>query len=292
MPSFNLTDLEPIFRDFYTISHIRIGLLDTSMNERLAYPHARCALCEMVRKNPLIDEKCRQCDKEAFMKCLHQKNPFTYTCHAGLTESVIPVIHDNHALCYIMFGQVVPRDSAAEQRARITDYFQSYGFNRDELITNVSKIKTRSQEDINACSTIAASLVLFFINNQMIKPDKAHFIETLDAYIDAHIAEQIHISDLCELFFVSRSSLYNLAKPYLSCSLNDYILQKRIRFAQNLLLQSNISIADVAVATGFTDTNYFSRVFKQIVGNTPKKYRTDQAMNMSPPPPQNVPHNR
>lgn len=52
-----------------------------------------------------------------------------------------------------------------------------------------------------------------------------------------------------------------------------YVLQNRIRFAQKLL-QQNIPIADVATETGFYDQSHFLKAFRQIVGITPKEYKS------------------
>jgi YesN/AraC family two-component response regulator len=50
------------------------------------------------------------------------------------------------------------------------------------------------------------------------------------------------------------------------------VLETRIRSAISLMESGNSSISEIAALTGFSDTNYFTRYFKQIIGTTPGKY--------------------
>ena len=54
-----------------------------------------------------------------------------------------------------------------------------------------------------------------------------------------------------------------------------YLLQYRIRQAKDLLLSTQHSITEIALRTGFMDSNYFARQFKKSVGVTPREFRED-----------------
>lgn len=274
MPELNVMRLEGIMQDFYTATHFRIGLIDCAMRERLSFPKERSPFCTLIRQNPELDEKCQQCDRDAFLKCADLQEPLIYPCHAGLMEVIVPVRDDDRILCYIMFGQIITAKDAEAQREKIWHQFSEKGLDDQELRQAIGKIKCRTIEQINACATIAASLVLFISKNQMVKPDKMRFIEMLNAYIDSHMNQPIKINDLCGYFYVSRSRLYDLSKPYLSCSLSEYILRRRIRHAQFLLKTTDVSITEIAARIGFADVNYFRRVFRQKTGCSAKEYRT------------------
>ena len=55
----------------------------------------------------------------------------------------------------------------------------------------------------------------------------------------------------------------------------DYLIRSRIRRAEAILLGEGktISITDVADRCGFNDSNYFSRQFRRVVGQSPRDYR-------------------
>jgi AraC-like DNA-binding protein len=73
----------------------------------------------------------------------------------------------------------------------------------------------------------------------------------------------------------------NITVPYLSKLLRDntgnaaswHIRDRRLHRAKELLKQGNTPIFEVATASGFSENNYFSRVFKQKINSTPTEWR-------------------
>jgi len=59
-------------------------------------------------------------------------------------------------------------------------------------------------------------------------------------------------------------------------SLTDVIAEVRMNKAKELLLHSDLPIADIAERTGFTNSSYFYRTFKRCNGVTPNEYRRAQ----------------
>ncbi len=54
----------------------------------------------------------------------------------------------------------------------------------------------------------------------------------------------------------------------------EYVNRERITLAKRLLSQPEHSVSDVSELCGFTDVNYFIRMFKKVEGITPKTYQT------------------
>jgi len=91
-------------------------------------------------------------------------------------------------------------------------------------------------------------------------------------YIKKNLHQKLSIDSIAKLAYVSKSNFFKMFKDELGTSPNDFILQERINRAKELLASNN-SIKETAFLTGFSDTNYFTRVFKQLVGVTPKSYQ-------------------
>ncbi len=273
MADINIESLRKIMQDFYTLSHIRIALLDCDIKEKISYPEPQCPFCAYIRETPELDNKCYRCDDEAFKNCKKRSSPMIYTCHAGLLEVIIPVKDNDKVLCYIMFGQVVDSAVANQQRETIYQNFQGTGLDDEKLRTVVQLIDSRSRAEISASATILESLALYVLTKRYVAPSRVRFIEMLDQYIDAHLREKILISDLCSHFCVSRTRLYELSRPYLDCGLSDYIQRRRVKQAMNLLATTDTPISEIAADTGFSDYNYFRRVFKEMAGQSAKAYR-------------------
>ncbi len=92
-------------------------------------------------------------------------------------------------------------------------------------------------------------------------------------YIKAHLTEKITLNDISDYVYLSRSYLSRIFKQEMSCSLTAYISRLRIEKSKELLLDNKINIVDIAYMVGFEDQSYFTKVFKQLCGVSPGKYR-------------------
>lgn len=92
-------------------------------------------------------------------------------------------------------------------------------------------------------------------------------------YVYNHINSRITINDLAEYTDLSPSYLSRLFKKELGVSISDYIIEKKIEKAQNLLKYSDYSLIEIANYLAFSSQSHFIQTFKKAVGLTPKKYR-------------------
>ncbi|MDO4307421.1 MAG: helix-turn-helix transcriptional regulator [Eubacteriales bacterium] len=92
-------------------------------------------------------------------------------------------------------------------------------------------------------------------------------------YIYAHIKERITIEDLAAHTGLCTSYLSRLFKEEVGISVSDYIREKKIEKAQNLLKFCDYSLIEIANYLSFSSQSHFIQIFKKLVGMTPKKYR-------------------
>ena len=92
-------------------------------------------------------------------------------------------------------------------------------------------------------------------------------------YIYVHIRERITISALSAHTGFSASYLSHLFKEEIGTSVSDYIREKKIEKAQNLLKYCDYSLVEIANYLSFASQSHFTQVFQKQVGITPKKYR-------------------
>ncbi|MBO5952570.1 MAG: helix-turn-helix transcriptional regulator [Oscillospiraceae bacterium] len=115
------------------------------------------------------------------------------------------------------------------------------------------------------------------MTNHWVAPSKSAFIREIDQYIEQHLSQHITVEDICAVLHIGRTKLYEISMDYLGCGLAEYIRKQRIARAQQMLLQTNASITEIAFLTGFSDYNHFSRIFKKIVGISAREYRKKQS---------------
>ena len=100
-----------------------------------------------------------------------------------------------------------------------------------------------------------------------------HRMKMLLSYIDTHYMEDIGNPDLMELCHCSESVLLRSFRQVIGTSPIQYLLQVRIQKAAEMLLTTNEKSYGVALACGFRDVSYFTKMFKRYMGATPMEYR-------------------
>ena len=108
----------------------------------------------------------------------------------------------------------------------------------------------------------------------LISYDRSMLSVKLEQYIKEHLTEKIYIEELCDKFFISKNALYRLFQKEFGTTVNEFIIEKRLTLARELLLSSaELNVTEVSAACGFTDYNYFIRRFKKGTGQTPLQFR-------------------
>ncbi|WP_068944233.1 AraC family transcriptional regulator [Chryseobacterium timonianum] len=170
-------------------------------------------------------------------------------------------------------------DEASQWNIQLDEYFL---FNNQALASatnNIMRIAMddNSQKDIMADFALKELLIRLMqtqarsmVERNIVK-NKSRIGFVVD-YIKRNLHQKLSIESIAKLAYVSKSNFFKMFKDELGTSPNDFILQERISKAKELLATQN-SIKETAYQTGFSDTNYFTRVFKQLEGVTPKSYQ-------------------
>ncbi|MDO9542912.1 MAG: AraC family transcriptional regulator [Kiritimatiellia bacterium] len=97
--------------------------------------------------------------------------------------------------------------------------------------------------------------------------------QTID-FMETHYQENITLDQLARLAHMSRSSYQRSFGKLMNTSPINHLVQFRIRKASALLrFRPELNITAIALQTGFTDSNYFARVFRKIIRHTPREFR-------------------
>src|SRR5262249_22696843 len=93
------------------------------------------------------------------------------------------------------------------------------------------------------------------------------------SHLEAHFAEPARLDDLAGIAHMSKRGFVRTFRAATGQSPIAYLIQIRVNGAASLLRSSHLSITEIAYRTGFRDSNYFSRQFRQVMGVTPRAYR-------------------
>ncbi len=93
-------------------------------------------------------------------------------------------------------------------------------------------------------------------------------------YIDEHISEHITLSMISENVHLSREYTSYLFKKELGKTVIEYINERKMLIAKNMIQAGNMSLCDIAESLGYENYGYFSRSFKKHFNTSPKQYRS------------------
>ncbi|MGX0891841.1 AraC-like DNA-binding protein [Pseudomonas sp. ADAK2 TE3594] len=102
---------------------------------------------------------------------------------------------------------------------------------------------------------------------------KHQALSNIMLYIDQHFRDSIDQRDLAKRCGMTTFRFSRLFKEANGVGFTDYILDKRMSFAKQLLDNSQMPITSIGYEAGFKDPSYFARAFKQFVNCTPSEYR-------------------
>lgn len=92
-------------------------------------------------------------------------------------------------------------------------------------------------------------------------------------YVNEHYANEISLSEMANTLHLNYSYLSSYFKQRTQENLTTYISRVRVDKAKELLMDPRLSVSEISRLTGFSEHNYFSKVFKKMTGRTPVEFR-------------------
>ena len=112
------------------------------------------------------------------------------------------------------------------------------------------------------------------ISKPTITPQDEVFIDKATLYVEEHLSDsELTVEQMSDDLAMSRVQLYRRLVGVTGKTPSEFIRLVRLRHAERLLVQSQLSIAEISYKVGFSSTRYFSRCFKDLYGYLPSKYK-------------------
>lgn len=267
--TFDTEKLYEIMAHFYTLTKIRIVMFDDNFNQILSVPDKDCGFCGTLKENTMLNERCKLCDTNARSVCRNTNNIHTYTCHAGLTESIAPIKMNGIILGYIMLGQIIDKSEKKKKKNDILSYAHYY--TNLDLAEEYDKLTTKSKKQIEAAANIMEACACYLWANRLVRVNEDCLSVLISTYINNNLTADLSVDALCSHFRISRNKLYKISRDSYGMGIAAYIRKKRVENAATLL-KFGSTVANAAISSGFEDYNYFSEIFKKETGVLPSKY--------------------
>lgn len=92
-------------------------------------------------------------------------------------------------------------------------------------------------------------------------------------YMKSHYDKSLTLDKVVEYLKLNKSYFCDLFKKETGKTFSQFLNELRIEKSKDLLINTNLSILEIALSVGYNNQNYYNMTFKKITGTTPLKYR-------------------
>lgn len=258
--------------------------LDEALRPFLAHTNPYCMY---MKSNQAHWWQCLSMIRGMFDKLERTKQTYFGVCHGGLGEYVVPIYSEDFLLGSVNAGffPVNPRKverricrscakepalDPEEAKKLYRSCIRTPSIDPEDLLPGlelVAEYLGQTYQILQRTHAASENTVRYYTSSE--DTILSHAME----YIRRNTTNRIAVADLAAFCHCSESYLSRIFKRRTGVNINVYVNKVRVEQAKNSLLLSQDSIAEIATRVGFSDPNYFSRVFTQIIGISPTEFR-------------------
>lgn len=159
------------------------------------------------------------------------------------------------------------------ETAALEESTASVNQEREKLLAAFKSINVMHHEKIVAIGKMMDILASYIKFSDLIYTYTGGMAMLIKSYIEQNIDKELTIEIICKKLGVGKTSACKKFKDAYNITINHFINETRITKAIKLIRNTDMTIADVSYACGYSDYNYFIRVFKKHTKLSPLKYK-------------------
>ncbi|MCR5627593.1 MAG: PocR ligand-binding domain-containing protein [Lachnospiraceae bacterium] len=187
----------------------------------------------------------------------------------------------NDLLGYVLFSKGNDLDNVKARAMELSSLLSRVAIEGGAQTDSILKINNRFLMDLstinnmdNLCLKIQEIVVTFDeAMFHQIPGKNGEIIRHAFSYISDNYSKRLTLEEVAEVVHLNPSYFSTLFKKSSGSSFREYLNMVRIEASKHLLESTSYSLIDIAIAVGFEDQSYFTKVFKKYTGLTPKQYR-------------------
>ena len=187
----------------------------------------------------------------------------------------------NDLIGYVLFSEGGQLESVRVRSIELTTLLSRVAIDGGAQTDNVFYLSSQfilklyQQQTLEDICLLMQEVLESFMNAMFNETDKSNpYIRKALRFMQDNYSEHLELAQVAEYVGLSPSYFSALFKQIVGISFREQLCRIRVEESKRLLLQKDYSLVDIALAMGFPDQSYYSKVFKRIVGVTPGKYRS------------------
>lgn len=239
-------------------------------------------LCVYLKENVRLMDHCIERQTKVVERAARGR--YCGMCWAGVTEYVYPVRDpDGRIAAFIsVSGYGVERERALPRLIRAC---RIHGLNEERAADIFDRQLPHELPDESRLDSLVMPLshmcsLLFYYaagtrgaESRAGVPNSAVFYTEMIRYIESVYTSDLSLEDICARFGCSASYASRLFRKYGGGNFREIVNRLRVELAKSFLESSDLSVQEVSRIVGFSDPNYFSTVFRNAEGLSPRAWR-------------------
>lgn len=243
--------------------------------------------CMFIKQDQRRYHHCLSMMKKMADKCLRECCAYQGVCYAGVCEYVAPILWENKLLGAITAGfwAVEPKEAESRlNRAMAGSSSEDVRLAMDMYRQHIIPTAVDPQVILPPLNLLASYLAMTYhmgresvTGEQLTHSRKSGnaeeiFVKAI-SFLHQEYQNRVTVSLLASECHCSESYLNHMLKRRLGVSMSTYLNKLRIEHAKEYLLETDDTMLSIALQVGFQDSNYFARVFKELMGIQPSEFR-------------------
>ena len=270
--------LNRVLEDLHKISRLRISVFDVDQNLITGYPEGPSDFCGFVRRGLTSNDfACLKQDLWAFKKVQNTDEAYTYRCHMGLLEAIAPLHYHGISVGYLMVGQAL--ENIPTGKSRVISAASKLTKDQEYIESLLSQLPVLSMEDLDTFAHITRICAEYITSHYDFTVTPKNLAQEIMFYLNIHYSEKITMTELCQRFYSSKTTLNKVFQSYYQTSIFNKLNEIRIQEACVMLKTTELPIHIISSQCGFPDANYFSRIFRKTFHDSPSEFRKKYSGN-------------
>lgn len=257
------------------IDHILTPLLP---GERALLLENQQKMTQQARLNETIQAFKEQKPDHSLASFYKKEQALLEKVRTGTITEVKAMLND--LIGFVLFNEGGQLESVRVHSIELTSLLSRVaiegGANTDSIFYLSSQFITQlyRQQTLEDLCLLMQEVLESFIESMFSSSDKGNpYIRKALRYMQDNYSTHLELAQVANYVGLSPSYFSSLFKQIVGVSFREKLCQIRVEESKRLLLQKKYSLADIALAMGFPDQSYYTKVFKRIVGIPPGKYR-------------------
>ena len=230
-------------------------------------------LCNLLHGCGLGRELCVGSDNEA-LRTAQERGPYCYRCPIGLTEFAVPIRRGERLLGFVIAGKVAENIPDCDAELRRTVLSRCPEAERlswlDDAIAGIPHLSAeRLTDNLRLVTAFAEILAERGVTAQGYRS----IATAVRRFLDCNFDRRVTLDELSVRFHCSTVTLTGHFRREYGVTVLQYLNARRLAQAEKMLLRTDMTLGEISDRCGFSDAEYFSRVFRRAHGVSPLRYR-------------------